>query len=69
MVYVYDEKSGTVKSRAVTVTSIQRDGTMQVDKGLKSGETIVASGVHHIKDGQKVKRLQKPAASNVGGLL
>lgn len=68
-VFVYDEKSGTVKSRAVTVTSLQRDGTMQVDNGLKSGEKIVASGVHHVKDGQKVKMLQKPAASNVGGLL
>ena len=53
--FVYDEKSGMVKARAVTVTSVQRDGTMQVESGLRSGETIVASGVHHIKDGQKVK--------------
>ena len=68
-VYIYDEKSGVVKSRAVTVTSIQRDGTMQVENGLKSGETIVVSGVHHVKDGQKVKILEKPSASNVGGLL
>lgn len=68
-VYVYDEKSGVVKARAVTVTSVQRDGTMQVESGLRSGETIVASGVHHIKDGQKVKLLQKPSESNVGGLL
>ena len=69
LVYIYDEKSGVVKSRAVTVTSIQRDGTMQVENGLKSGETIVVSGVHHVKDGQKVKILEKPSASNVGGLL
>ena len=69
MVYVYDAKSGVVKSRAVTVTSVQRDGTMLVESGLKSGESIVASGVHHIKDGQKVKLLQKPSESNVGGLL
>lgn len=69
MVYVYDEKSGVVKTRAVTVTSVQRDGTMQVESGLRSGESIVASGVHHIKDGQKVKLLQKPSESNVGGLL
>ena len=69
LVYIYDEQSGVVKSRAVTVTSIQRDGTMQVENGLKSGETIVVSGVHHVKDGQKVKILEKPSASNVGGLL
>jgi hypothetical protein len=36
---------------------------------LNSGETIVASGVHHVNDGQKVKLLEKPAKSNVGGLL
>ena len=68
-VFVYDTKSGTVKARAVTVTSVQRDGTMQVESGLTSGETIVSSGVHHVKDGQKVKILEKPAESNVGGLL
>lgn len=68
-VYVYDPKSGVVMSRTVMVTRVQRDGTMQVDGGLKSGETIVASGIHHVRDGQKVKILEKPASSNVGGLL
>lgn len=68
-VYVYDEKAGVVKARNVTVASVQRDGTMQVNSGLNSGETIVASGVHHVNDGQKVKLLEKPAKSNVGGLL
>lgn len=68
-VYVYDPKSGVVKSRTVMVTRVQRDGTMQIDGGLKSGETIVASGIHHVRDGQKVKILEKPASSNVGGLL
>lgn len=68
-VFVYDTKSSVVKKRPVTLTTVKRDGTVQVDDGLKSGETIVVSGVHHIKDGQKVRFLQKPAASNVGGLL
>lgn len=68
-VFVYDTKSSVVKKRPVTLTTVKRDGTVQVDDGLKSGETIVVSGVHHIKDGQKVRILQKPAASNVGGLL
>ncbi len=68
-VFVYDSKAGIVKARPVTVTSVHRDGTMLVDDGLKSGETVVVSGVHHIKDGQKVRLLEKPSTSNVGGLL
>jgi RND family efflux transporter MFP subunit len=68
-VFVYDTKSSVVKKRPVTLTMVKRDGTVQVDEGLKSGETIVVSGVHHINDGQKVRILQKPAPSNVGGLL
>ncbi len=68
-VYVYDDKSGTVHLRAVSVVGLHRDGTCDIDDGLKIGETIVCSGVHHVSDGQKVKRLQKTSASNVGGLL
>jgi len=68
-VFVYDAQSGTVKARVVNVTSVNRDGTMLVDHGLKAGEEVVASGVHHINDGEKVRVLQKPSASNVGGLL
>ena len=69
MVFVYDTKTGVVKSRPVAITAVNRDGTMQVSNGLKSGDTVVASGVHHIKDGQKVRLLEKPSTSNVGGLL
>lgn len=68
-VFVYDEKSGKVNARVVTVSSVNRDGTMQVRQGLKSGERVVASGVHHVRDGQSVKVLERPSASNVGGLL
>jgi hypothetical protein len=42
---------------------------MLVDNGLKAGEKVISSGVHHIEDGEKVRLLQKPSASNVGGLL
>lgn len=68
-VYVYDGQSGLVNTRPVAVKSVNRDGTMLVERGLKSGEQIVVSGVHHIHDGQKVRVLQKPSTSNVGGLL
>ncbi len=68
-VFVYDAASGTVRMRPVTVSMLNRDGTAQVDSGLKAGDKVVASGVHHVKDGQKVMLLQKPSTSNVGGLL
>ena len=67
--FVYDAQSGTVKVRTVNVTTINRDGTMLVNSGLKGGEQVVAAGVHHLTDGQKVRLLEKPGKSNVGGLL
>ena len=67
--FVYDEQTGTVLSRPVNVAAINRDGTVRIDRGLKAGERVVVSGVNHISDGEKVRLLQKPSASNVGGLL
>lgn len=69
LVFVYDNASQTVKARTVKMTRVNRDGTAQIDRGLKPGEQVVVAGVHHLNDGQKVKLLQKPAATNVGGLL
>lgn len=68
-VFVYDEKKGTVARREVGVLSVNRDSTVCIDRGLKSGEQVVVSGIHHVDDGQEVRLLQKPAASNVGSLL
>ncbi|MCQ2257764.1 MAG: efflux RND transporter periplasmic adaptor subunit [Bacteroidaceae bacterium] len=69
IVYVYDEKQDVVKARQVSLNKINRDGTSIIDKGLKQNEKIVVTGVHHIKDGQKVRLMQKPSSSNIGGLL
>lgn len=68
-VFVYDDNTGTVQLRSVNVAAINRDGTVRIDKGLKAGDKVVVSGANHISDGQKVRLLQKPSASNVGGLL
>lgn len=68
-VFVYDAEHGTVKVREVSVMAINRDGTMLVDRGLRGGELVVSAGVHHLFDGQKVRLLEKPKESNVGGLL
>lgn len=69
LVFVYDEKTGKVNKRLVSVSLLNRDGAVVIEKGLKTGEKVVASGVHHIEDGQEVGVLEKPAASNIGGLL
>lgn len=68
-VFVFDEKSSTVHARPVNVVALHRDGSCEIDDGLKVGESIVCSGVHYVNDGQKVKRMQKPSNSNVGRLL
>lgn len=36
---------------------------------LKPGNLIVASGVHHVKDGEQVEPLLPASETNVGGLL
>lgn len=68
-VFVYDSKSGTVSRRNVIVSGMHRNGMSEITAGVKAGEWIVSSGVHHVSEGQKVQPLQKPSKSNVGGLL
>lgn len=69
-VYVYDDKSSTVKSVAVKVCSINSDGTTTIEgEGLRRGSKVVYTGANHIKDGQEVKVLTGTSKSNVGGLL
>lgn len=68
-VYVIDEKTNVVSIRNVNVTTLHTDGTCEIDNGLSVGETIVCTGVHHVTDKQKVRKLSKPSKDNVGGLL
>lgn len=67
-VFVYKATSAIVEARSVRVVAVNRDGTMQVE-GVKVAEKVVVSGVHHLKDGQRVQLLQKPSSTNAGGLL
>lgn len=69
-IYVFDEQTSTVKSIPVKVININSDGTTTVEgSGLRRGMKVVSAGIHHISDGQKVKVLESPSASNVGHLL
>ena len=68
-VYVYDEKSSTVKKTAVEVENLQSDGNAVISNGLETGARVVASGVSKLTDGQKVKPLKKTSELNAGKLL
>lgn len=68
-VYVLDAKQDVVNRREVKVEGVVPDGRMTVSAGLKDGETIVSAGAHHVTDGEKVKVIGQPSASNAGGML
>lgn len=68
-VFVYNVSTQKVKEITVEVESLHTDGTVEVRGGVNPADMVVSSGVHHIKDGQKVKPLQPVSKTNVGGLL
>lgn len=62
IVWVVDEKQGTVSSRAVTVDDRAAPGTIAtVIEGLKPGERVVVAGVNKLQDGQAVRIEQEIA--------
>ena len=70
-VWVLDGKTLRVKKRAVTLAGIDSQ-TVTVASGLQAGETVVTAGVHLLRDGMRVRRLDpsprpgKPALAQVG---
>ena len=68
-VYIYNPKSQTAESCAVTVKRLHRNGTADISNGLNDGDQVVTAGVHHISEGQKVTPLPQTSESNIGGLL
>ncbi|MGM9768035.1 MAG: efflux RND transporter periplasmic adaptor subunit [Candidatus Cryptobacteroides sp.] len=62
-------EDNTVHSREVTVESLHNDGDAVISSGLAGGETVVTSGVHKLREGEKVNILQKASGTNIGGLL
>lgn len=57
-VWVYQPDSGTVAKRMVKIGALTSEG-VQIAHGLKAGEVIVTRGVHHLKDGMKVRLLNE----------
>ena len=70
-VWVLDGKTLRVKKRAVTLAGIDSQ-TVTVASGVRAGETVVTAGVHLLRDGMRVRRLDpsprpgKPALAQVG---
>ena len=60
-VWLVDPASKSVTRRDVQFVSSD-DGTVEVTSGIEAGARVVTAGVHHLKEGQKVRLEQEPAA-------
>lgn len=68
--YVWVVKpDSTLSKREVTIGGFDGTGFVSITSGIDVGEEIVCSGVNMLKDGEKVKILEKPSKTNVGELL
>lgn len=67
-VFQLNEKDSTLRKTAVSVDRIGPDGTLILSKGLQADCHVVASGVRHLTDGQKVSVVKAASELNVGNL-
>lgn len=66
----YDPATQTVHACRVEVGRPLSDGRILVTSDtLKEGDCVVSSGARLLKEGARVKPLEKPSPTNVGGLL
>ncbi|MBQ4376434.1 MAG: efflux RND transporter periplasmic adaptor subunit, partial [Bacteroidales bacterium] len=56
-VYRLDESTSQITAVPVTVENFRPDGNAIISDGLSDGDKIVASGIHHLADGQKVRQI------------
>ena len=61
-VWVFDEASGAVSFRPLTLVGFERNEAL-VAEGLKPGERVVTAGAALLRAGQKVKLLVEPPAA------
>ena len=67
-VWVFEADS-TVSRRAVTVDNTDAEGRAVIVEGLSGSEQIVRAGVAALEEGEKVRVVEAPSQTNVGGLL
>lgn len=63
LVWVLDREAQTVRKRPVTLGGLTRFGHVVTD-GLATGDWVVTAGVHHLKEGQRVKLLDDDAIAS-----
>lgn len=68
-VWLYNSNTETLSSREVKIAEIGTDGRAVISSGLKAGEVVVSSGVHSVKEGQRVRLLPAQSPTNIGGML
>ncbi len=59
----------TVRRRTVVLDNTDTEGRAVVREGLDGGELIVRAGVSALEEGEKVRVVEAPSQTNVGGVL
>jgi RND family efflux transporter MFP subunit len=59
--FVLDAESSTVRRRAVRILNVE-GGDALIGEGLAAGDVVVVAGVHQLREGQQVRRLEDGAA-------
>ena len=62
------QPDSTVTRREVQLSGTDDTGNVLVSNGLQGNEQVVKAGVSVLLDGEKVKIVGKPSATNIGGL-
>jgi RND family efflux transporter MFP subunit len=60
-VWLVDPATNSVTRREVLLVA-NNDGSVDVTSGIEAGARVVTAGVHHLREGQKVRLEQEPAA-------
>lgn len=58
-----------VERKEVKLKRFDSNGMISIEKGVSNGDFVVSAGIHNLREGQKVKMLNKKANSNIGGQL
>lgn len=63
------ERDSTVTKRPVALDGMDAEGRAVVIKGLTDKERIVRAGVNVLREGERVRVVEKSSKTNIGGLL
>ncbi len=63
------ERDSTVTKRPIVLNGTDAEGRAVVIEGLTGNERVVRAGVHVLREGERVRVVEKAGATNIGGLL